>query len=480
MTHPTVENPMPRFLLPLCLLCLPLLTGCGEKSAVLAQVGDRTITDADFRDVARGHESNYPTPPDSAKRMVLDDMMRRELLVVEALRRHLDQESLAVRYRRDVEDGLLVDALYRRAAPNDIPVSDGEVNQFFAWRDSTAHCLIIYTPEKADAEHALAQLQQGEDFGAVADRFNTVGTVPPGGDIGFRLSGDLVDPLDEQLRNAPVGKLIGPLQAPTEGWFIMKVVERRSSDQPPLEEQREKLKVMLRQRKQRAAANAMYLSLRDKYGVQIAPGGPQAMFSYYNDVLRRESTGDPTQPGPTPELQAQVLARYHDAEGKSLVYTFGDAHLELQDARRNRPDVTMVPAIRRWIESQVVRRAAIMEARRERLDHEPDIARRIDREVTSYLADAIFSSEVTDKVNVTDSDLRAAYEKRREFIQNPFEKITPAERSALHSEAVNAKSEVRFTEYTDELKKTIQPYRAYEDRLARIQWPIPETNTGSS
>jgi len=447
------------------------LAGCGERPTVLAQVGDRSITLDDFKDVLSGNESNYPASPDSAKKLALTDMMRRELLVVEALKRGFGDDSAAIRFHDDVEARVLTEAYYRRQAPAEIPVSQGEIAEFYAWRDSAAHVLLIYTGERGGADEAKAAIMAGEPFGDVANRYNLVSTMPPGGDLGFRLAGDLVDPLDTQLREAKIGELIGPLQAPTEGWFLMKIVERRANPQPPLDQISGEIEQMMRQRKQRALATRAYTDLRDRYGIEVVPGGPQMIFQYYNEQLSRQSSGLPMTE-PDPAMSAEVVARYKDASGAPQVYTFGEAMNDMRDARRQRPDISLVPAIQRWIENQLVRRAALMEAKRMHLEQEPEIARRIERETMTFLVDGLFNQAVTNYVSVNEADVREAYERRKDVLNKPFDQLTPAERNAISTDAANFKAEQRFEAFTDSLSKAIQPYRMYEDRLARVPWPL--------
>jgi len=462
---------MRRIAMCLLLASAPFVAGCGERPTVLAEVGDRDITVDDFREVLAGNEMNYPADPDSAKRLALRDMMRRELLVVEALKRGLAEDSAAIRYRQNVEDRILVETYYQREAPADIPVSDGEVAEFYAWRDSAAHVLLIYTGEREAADTAIRELRAGRAFADIANQYNLVGTMPTGGDIGFRLAGDLVDPLDEQLRTAPLGQIVGPLQAPTEGWFILQVVERRENPQPPLEEARTGIENMVRQRKQRALATRAYTGLRERYAVETVQGGPQLIFQHFNQMLSRPP-GAPPMPEPDAAVLAEPVGRYRDARGNAQEYTFGEALTDMRDARRQRPDVSMMPAIERWIESQLVRRAALLEAKRMHLENEPEIARRIERETTTYLVDGLFTMEITSQVSVEEADLREAYERRKEVLQKPFEALSPAEMNAISTDAANYEAEQMFEAFTDSLARAVQPFKMYEDRLARVPWPL--------
>ena len=54
-----------------------VLSGCGaDPSRVLARVGDRTITVDDFVEVARDKQDQYAEPPDSAKALLLGDLVQ--------------------------------------------------------------------------------------------------------------------------------------------------------------------------------------------------------------------------------------------------------------------------------------------------------------------------------------------------------------------------------------------------------------------
>jgi hypothetical protein len=245
------------------------------------------------------------------------------------------------------------------------------------------------------------------------------------------------------------------------------------NEQAPLDDQRFAIENMLRQRKQRELGTRFYGDLRRDYEVTLSPGGAQDVFKYYN--RRLQSTAEGTQPeDPTEEELQRVLATYRGADGTEQTYTFAEARADMEDARAQRPDMTIVPAIERWVESQTVRRAALIEARKRALQDEPDIARSIEREVETFLVDGIFAEEVTSQVQLTEEDLRAAYERRKEALATPYDQLTPQTLRGLQNDAAGAKSDEIFRSFTAHLKDNIRPYEVHEDRLARIPWPIPE------
>ncbi len=404
----------------LALAALPALSGCGlDASRVLARAGPRTITRDEFVEAARGNEAQYAGTPDSAKALLIQDLVRRALLLDEAERRGLFRDTLVVNYRRLVADEVLMDAVFERLSPRNIPVSEAEVGQLYAWRDTAAHARLIYTVARSAADAAIAELARGTGFATVADRFSPPGLLPPGGDLGFTTPGSLVAPLDHYLRVAPLQQTLGPLEAPGQGWFILQVLERQPRPQPPLDpQQRFMLRDMLRQRKQRLLALRAVADLRETFAMRLEPGGTQSLFAYLNRSLAplTPGMGQSVPPQPSPDELGAVLARY-DSGRREETYTLSAALADLAVANRERPNPTMLHAIERWIESQVVRRLALLEARRRHLDQEEAVARRITQRVDNYVLNAFYNSEIAPRADVTPADLRAAHERMKDAFQ---------------------------------------------------------------
>src|SRR5262245_26096645 len=186
------------------------LVGCGADSTrVLARVGNRTITVDDFVDVARDKEGQYPGPPDSAKAMLLGDLVQGALVLYDAQRIGLYGQPAIERARAPIENEEARLALNRRLVPTDVPVSEAEIEQLYAWRGNAVHVRMIVCPSRGAAHVAAAELARGARFAEVADRFGGPSGSPPGGDLGYLLAGSLVPPLDRYLREAPLRTVIG-------------------------------------------------------------------------------------------------------------------------------------------------------------------------------------------------------------------------------------------------------------------------------
>src|SRR3989442_7236590 len=81
-----------------------VLAGCSAQPRVLARVGDRTITVSEYRELAAGVADRYLLPPDTAKVLLLDDLVRRELMIVAARGNPAAPDSYVARRRLEIEN----------------------------------------------------------------------------------------------------------------------------------------------------------------------------------------------------------------------------------------------------------------------------------------------------------------------------------------------------------------------------------------
>jgi parvulin-like peptidyl-prolyl isomerase len=484
-------SPMPARLLalvPSFVVLAALLAGCSSGPPVLAKIGDRRITVDDFLDAASRSQEQYAGSPDSAKAALLEDLVKRELVVSAAIQRGLVSPADQARMLQQAQEQLALRALIRQLAPRDVPVSDAEVQALYQKRAIETHTLIVFTPDRAACEQAFGEIQRGADFKATADRFNTTGMVPPGGDLGFITPGTLMPVLDDALTNGVPGKVLGPIESPTDGWFLVKVVERRPRPQEPFEQAREMLRQGLQQGKQRVLLNRVQRDLATQYHVTVEAGASQALFARYNspkDTMAVGGSPVPVPAPPTPEEARQVLVRYDGADGKpgTGTYTLGDMMLDLQDASKPRPSWSVLPMIDQWLKNAVLQRVALIEARRRRLGEEPALARQARTQMENVLLQTAYEALVLNSAKIGDDDVQAAYLRHaaqllgKDGVPIEYAKLDPNIQKALQNEALEFARERRLKELTDALALQLKPV-VYQDRLKRIPWPVPQAEPG--
>jgi parvulin-like peptidyl-prolyl isomerase len=388
------------------LVILAAASGCGGHDVVLARVGRRIVTREDFETAAVVNAAQYQDIPERARARLLDDLVKRDLMLDVADARGLSHNAMTEKYRHNITDQVLAAALTSQLTPRSVPVTESEIEEFYAWTQISAHLQIMYSPDRAMMDAGLARLRAGRPFGEVEQEVTPAGLLPPGGDLGEVTVGTMVDPLDDFARTAPVGQVVGPVAGGGEGWFVARVLSRRSIPaRAPLEVMRGQLTQVIRQRKTRMIAARAYLSLRDQYRIVLEPGGPEALYSRLNGGGFEPNGAAPR----APDTNA-VLARYTDAAGHALAYRLSDAVADAQIPDREHPDASGTPALRLWIGQQVVQRVLLLEARRRGLDRDPQVIRRIDANVENGLLETVYTDLVAQGASVTPDDVARAYQ----------------------------------------------------------------------
>jgi hypothetical protein len=438
---------MPRRHLPLLLAGLALagaLAGCSADRDVLIRAGSQVVTLDEFRTVARGNEAAYPGPPDSAKRALYEDLLRRTLLLREAEERGLFADSVTLGFRRETERQILQRELFRRMSPSSVPVSDAEVARMMTWRDTLSRLHVIYTVNRAAANQALSELRRGRTFEDVANQFNVLGVLPPGGDLGPMQPGQLVDPLDRVLRTAPLNRVVGPLEAPGEGWFLLKVSDRmyRPSDQPA-EVLRPMVRGMLEQRKARSLAFQAYDDLRRGYRIEVTPGAADYLYQRYNtpfSEIARQMGGEEVLPPPAPEDLPRTMVTWDGGPGYSGRLTLSDL-LDALERGDEPPPWSQLPLIGQWITNQALQEVSLVEARRRGLDREPAVRRAIEQQVNGFVLDNLYQSDIVAETRVTPEDVKAYYETVRDQFQRldrvVLKAVSLADSAAAHQVALH-------------------------------------------
>jgi hypothetical protein len=460
-------------------LALAALLACGcsvtPERDVLARVGDQVITAEEFRATAKDMSSQFPFPPDSAKRVLLGEMVKRQLLIAEGRRLGYTSttgDSSGGNDARRAEEARITRALLERMVPRDVPVSEGEIAEMHRWRSHQAHLFLIYTPSRAAAEAAMAGLKARRPFAEMAGRFGAPGVVPPGGDLGWVVAGQLVDPLDGVARTAALGVPQGPLAAPTMGWFVALVSERREQPAGTLESERPMLTDMLRQRKQRTAAMAAFNALRDQYQVRTEPRGAQVLHALL------------TTPGGRPAgiAMEEPLATYDGGPGRQGAYRVADVLRDLADPQTAPPQPSSTEALEKWLEAQMVQRVALIEAGRRHLAEEPDLRRARRLEDEDRILQRVYVETIAQTVSVTDDEVRAfaagalagaGATTMSAATPEDFAKLPEPLRQNLKQAALGRKREERLRVVTDAFAAKTRPFAVYDDRLAGIAWPAP-------
>lgn len=261
----------------LLLLSLGLaLAACNQKrpdeSKVLATVNGEVITEHDYEDYLRARQAQQAPIPDKEKerKVVLDEMVNRVLLVQSAVDQKVDQEPDVYFQIKRQRENVLARAMLRKYL-KDNPISDEEVQKFYDQELEKANkneyrARHILVRSEEEAKEIIAQLQKGASFSSLAQKKSVdVRSGKQGGDLGW-FSQEVIVP---EFFNAVTAMKRGEIsKEPVKsdfGWHIIKFEDSRPRKMPTLEQ----AKGDIRQRIQQERVDALVKSLKDKGQIKI-------------------------------------------------------------------------------------------------------------------------------------------------------------------------------------------------------------------
>ena len=195
-------------------------------------------------------------------------------LTVDALRQLLAKDNVPyAKYRDDVRSEIIMRRLQEREVDSRITVSDAEVENYLATIKAQsggeaeyrlAHILVL-VPEQANpaqieakrkrAEEALKSIKDGTDFAQVAAGFSDASDALQGGNLGWRPGARLPTVFTDVVRNMNVGDVSGVLRS-AAGFHIVKLLDRRSKDQPSVVDQTHARHILVRVNETTSEADA--------------------------------------------------------------------------------------------------------------------------------------------------------------------------------------------------------------------------------
>ncbi len=238
-------------------------------SAVVATVADRPITAGAIRlGYELGEGLDRSRPDADLKRNILDLLINREVLVIEAEQRRLHRTGALSRFMRGLETKLATDELRERIYGGKINITEEQIQELYERYYYTYRCshLSVDQPERADDIHR--RLLAGEDFGDLARRYSEdAKSAKNGGDLGDQGAGTLIIEFEDAVFGLQPGELTPVIKGKGEHYKIFRL-ETMVRDREPdlsLEEMWDYLKRRVKTRQSGGARYAWELNLLDEY-----------------------------------------------------------------------------------------------------------------------------------------------------------------------------------------------------------------------
>ncbi len=253
---------------------------------MLAQVGDWSITIQKFNEqlnALKGAIEGLDPKNVDQRKAIFTQMIQQQLLVQEALSQKLDQGGDFISAMEEARNTLLIQALAAKELQN-IVVSDEEAKTFYEenkemltapteWRISE---IVVKSEEEAKA--VLVEVNQGASFEEIAKTRSIAKSAANGGDLGFlmtpfegmpeQMPAFPFDKMAQVVATLDIGAVSGVLKGP-EGFYIVKLVERKDGELQPFEDIKEDLKAYMVTGKQQQIMVEILARAEQKFKVNI-------------------------------------------------------------------------------------------------------------------------------------------------------------------------------------------------------------------
>lgn len=245
-----------------------------QDANVVVVVGNKQVTVKEFKEKYDEVLKSTLNPP--SKELFLEDLIRYEMGVQEAMKRNIpDEPAVKERIRQEYYKGLIEKELGK--AISEIKVTDKEMEDFYAKNPEirTSHILIEFKPDATAEQKAAAKKRATEILDEVnkskrpfeelvALYTDDVLTKRTGGDVGWQSGVTLVPSYYQAIQKMRVGEIKGLIET-QYGYHIIKVTGRRGYG----DANKRQIRAAVFDEKRRLLFDAYFVKLKKDYPVKV-------------------------------------------------------------------------------------------------------------------------------------------------------------------------------------------------------------------
>jgi parvulin-like peptidyl-prolyl isomerase len=193
--------------------------------------------------------------------MILEEVVRQQLLVHDARAQKLDQKKEIMEATKDFQNSLLLQE-YVNSLTKDIKADeaeakayyDGHGNEFITPMEKRIREVVV--PTEAEAKDVLVRILQGADFAQVAKESSKGKSAAKDGDLGFLTEAPFPEML-AAVQGLSKGGVSAVFKGP-EGYYVAKVEDTKGGDKVAFATIKEDLiKALVLQKQQKAVADKL-------------------------------------------------------------------------------------------------------------------------------------------------------------------------------------------------------------------------------
>jgi len=397
--------------------CALSCTTQSDKGPVLARVGERVVTSAEY--AQRLKDVLMLTPLDDARmrQAVLETMIDEQALLIEADRRGLRETDDFKHYAKSLAVDALLEAYREVIADRRTVVQESDVQAAFVLANEQAAARHLYTPTLEQATALYEKLQAGASFEELAPQvFKDYRLARNGGYLGYFKWDDMDPTFAAAAQSLKKGEISKPVRTKF-GYSIIKLEDRVRA--PLLTEtqygvQRKKLRWVVEHRKRAAEIQKLDAETRDRLNIEF----DEAMLArLFQEIMKSR---------PDTTWRAEAANGQSMLDPQARIATVAGKKWTLQDFReravltspRQRNKVQRVEDLRDFIVGLALRDEYVRRAKRENLEKNPRVLRIIQTKQERFLLNKM-QSLLTAPITVPIDSSRALYEARPQDYVHP-------------------------------------------------------------
>lgn len=278
---------MKKLIIPMLVAGTAVLTGCQQqqgtqsdlssapstpiikKEDAVAEVNGQYISKAALADLEkevsqRSHGMTFP------KDKLVEELIQRELLVQDALKRQLDKTPEYAEQLENAKKSILTQ-LDLKNYLSEHPVTEADVKaeydkQIAAETGTEYKARHILVKTEDEAKKIIAELDKGADFAKLANKYSLDAKESQnGGDLGWFAASQMVAPFSDAVMKLENGKYTKTPVQTQFGWHVILRENSRAQVPPPLESVKDQLMPFL----QRKKVQSMIEDLRKQAKVEV-------------------------------------------------------------------------------------------------------------------------------------------------------------------------------------------------------------------
>jgi peptidyl-prolyl cis-trans isomerase C len=240
-----------------------LSIGLAEEKEVVAKIGPRIVTKAEFEQLLTKKGQGIPKDKQMEKGL-LNNMVQTMALGEAARRKGIDKRGEIKTIIELTIDGVLANELIKEEVLDQITITETDAKKYYENHQGqfkvpekvrVRHILVrvdksssedVRRKSKEKSEEILKKAKSGEDFAKLAMEYSDdPGSKSRGGDLGFFERGRMVPAFEETAFKLNPGEVSGVVET-AYGFHIIKMEEKKKEEIEPFEKINDKVKAKAR------------------------------------------------------------------------------------------------------------------------------------------------------------------------------------------------------------------------------------------